>query len=176
MLWPGGAQGQPGPGPVLYTPWEGGAVQGVVTRDVADTAAVLDVICGPDVGQWYNAPPPERPFLAEVGADPGRLRIGLVEQAPFGLPVDAVCAEAAAAAAHALEQLGHQVQRTSFEVPDEFVDAFFKVANSGLADYEGVNWDRVEPHIKANRASALSVDSLTYVASVHLLQRLSGRL
>ena len=39
------------------------------SADVADTAAVLDVISGPDPGQWYNAPAPERPFLAEVGAD-----------------------------------------------------------------------------------------------------------
>ena len=58
--------------PSRYRPWEGGAVQGVVTRDVADTAAILDVICGPDNGQWYNAPAPERPFLAEAGAAPGR--------------------------------------------------------------------------------------------------------
>ena len=162
--------------PSRYRPWEGGAVQGVVTRDVADTAAILDVICGPDNGQWYNAPAPERPFLAEAGAAPGRLRIGWVDEAPFGLPVDPVCAEAAAAAATALKQLGHHLEHTSFEVPDEFVDAFFQVANCGLADYEGVDWERAEPHIKANRAAALSVDSLTYVASVHLLQSLSRRL
>ena len=73
--------------PALAMAWEGGAVEGVVTRDVADTAAILDVICGPDRGQWYNAPAPARPFLDEVGADPGPLRVGLVEAAPFGLPV-----------------------------------------------------------------------------------------
>ena len=64
--------------PARVTGWEGGVAEGVVTRDVADTAAILDVICGPDAGQWYNAPAPERPFAEEVGADPGRLRIGIV--------------------------------------------------------------------------------------------------
>src|SRR6202012_5710107 len=74
--------------PTLVNAWEGGAVEGVVTLDVADAAAILAVTCGPDRGQWYNAPPPERPFLDEVGADPGHLRVGLLLEAPLGLPID----------------------------------------------------------------------------------------
>jgi amidase len=158
--------------PTLYMAWEGGAVEGFVTRDVADTAAMLDVTCGPDSGQWYNAPAPDRPFLDEVGADPGRLRIGLLEQAPFGLELDPVCAAAAREAATALEGLGHRVDGVTFDVPPESLVAFLSVVNSGLADYD-VDWDRVEPHIRANRATAQAVDSLTYVRSVHDLQRFS---
>jgi amidase len=158
--------------PARVTSWEGGAVEGVVTRDVADTAAILDVTCGPDLAQWYNAPVPERPFLGEVGGDPGRLRVGLVDEAPFGLPMDPVCAQAAREAAAALEKLGHHVMHVSYDVPNEFIDSFLNVVNSGLADYDGVDWEKVEPHIKANRQAALAVDSLTYVRSVHQLQRL----
>jgi amidase len=165
--------------PALVTAWEGGAVEGVVTRDVADTAAILDVISGPDRGQWYNAPAPARPFLDEVGADPGQLRIGLAVEAPFGLPVDPECAAAARRAAAALEELGHHVEPVGLDVPDEFLPAFLNVVNSGLADYENIDWDRVEPHIRANRQAALAIDSLTYVRSVHQLQRatrqMSGR-
>ena len=157
--------------PALVTVWEGGAVEGVVTRDVADTAAILDVICGPDQGQWYNAPPPARPFLDEVGADPGRLRVGLASEAPFGLPVDPACVTAAQQAAAALEGLGHHVEQVSLDVPDEFLPAFLNVVNSGLADYEDIDWDRVEPHIRANRQAAMAIDSLTYVRSVHQMQR-----
>jgi len=162
--------------PALFNAWEGGVVHGALTRDVADTAAILDHICGPDMGQWYNAPPPDRPFAAEVGAAPGRLRIGLVEQAPLGFPVSSVCVDAAREAAGALEQLGHSVDLVTIEVPDEFVAAFFDVANSGLADYDGVDWEKAEPHVRANRAVALGVDSLSYVRSVHRLQVLSRRM
>jgi amidase len=162
--------------PALTTPWEGGAVPGVVTWDVADTAAILDVTCGPDRGQWYNAPAPERPFRDEVGTSPGRLRIGLVDEAPFGLPMEPVCAEAAAAAASALEGLGHHVERVPLDVPDEIIEPFFNVANSGLAGYAGIDWDQAEPHVRANRAAAMAVDSLTYVASVGLLQKLSRQI
>jgi amidase len=162
--------------PVHYFSWEGGVVQGALTRDVADAAAILDVTCGPDPCQWYNAPPPSRPFAAEVGAGQGAVRVGLVTQSPFGLPVDAACAEAATKTAAALEALGHHVEPTTFDVADEFVTAYLNIANSGLADYDSVDWEKVEPHIKAGRSTALSVDSLSYVRSVHLLQRLSRQI
>ena len=72
--------------PTLVNHWEGAAVPGVLTHDVADTAAVLDLICGPDPLGWYNAPAPERPFIEEVGAGAVRLRVGLMEDAPLGFP------------------------------------------------------------------------------------------
>jgi amidase len=162
--------------PALYTAWEGGAVEGVVTRDVADTAAVLDVISGPDRGQWYNAPAPERPFAQEVGADPGRLRIGLVEEAPFGLPIEEVCLEASRDAARVLDGLGHHVEIVDLDVPEEFMPAFLNIVNSGLADYEDVDWSKAEPHIQENLARGREIDSLTYVRSVHQLQKLTRRL
>jgi amidase len=158
--------------PSLVRGWEGGSVHGVVTRDVADTAAILDVTSAPDRGQWYNAPAPDRPYLSEVGADPGRLRIGMVEVPPFELPIDDACLTAVEAAAFALEGLGHTVRTASLEIDEAFLRAFMKVVNAGLADYD-VDWDRVEPHNRVSRTIAQSVDSLSYVGAVHVLQRLS---
>ena len=57
-----------------------------VTRSVRDTAAVLDAVAGPAPGDPYAAPTPARPFLEEVGIDPGRLRIGM-QSAAFGAAV-----------------------------------------------------------------------------------------
>jgi len=165
--------------PTLVHSWEGGAVEGVLTRDVADTAAILDLTCGPDPGQWYNAPKPERPFIEEVGADPGRLRVGLLDQPPLRLTLDPECAEAARQAASALEKLGHSVEQVTYNVPDEFVESFLNVVNTGLADHNAdpdIDWSKAEPHIRANRAAALAVDSLTYVNSVHRLQRYTREL
>ena len=51
------------------------STQGVVARTVADQAAVLDVMAGPDRGAWEVAPPLARPLAAEVGTPPGRLRV-----------------------------------------------------------------------------------------------------
>ena len=71
-------------GPRLAESWLGAVVEGVVARTVADSAAVLDAISGPDPLAWYNAPAPARPFAEEVRAEPGRLRIGLMAKAPLG--------------------------------------------------------------------------------------------
>ncbi len=159
--------------PAHYTAWEGGAVEGVVTNDVTDTAALLDVISGVDRGCWYNAPAPDRPFLEEVGADPGPLRIGLVTTAPFGLPVDDSCVAAAEGAGAMLEDLGHVVEPSELTLPDEVVGWFMALVNSGLADHDDVDWERTEPHVRAAHVIAEGVDSLSYVRAVHQLQRFS---
>lgn len=157
--------------PHAFTSWEGGSVEGVVTRDVADTAAVLDVISGPDPLCWYNAPAPTRPFAEEVGADPGRLRVGLVTSAPLGLGIAPSVADVTRRAASALEALGHTVSEVELPMSDEMVVAFSAVVNTGLADYPDIDWAKTEVHIQANRAAGMAVDSLSYVRAVHDLQR-----
>jgi amidase len=157
--------------PSLVTAWEGAAVAGVVTHDVADTAGVLDLLSRPDPACWYNAPRAERPFADEVGAPPGRLRIGVATRAPLGVAIDPACGDAARAAASVLESLGHHVVEAELEVPEETVAAFLAVVGSGLADYDHVDWERTEPHVQAARRAAAQVDSLTYVRAVHALQR-----
>src|SRR5689334_2221964 len=47
----------------------GWAVEHAVTRTVRDSAALLDATSGPDVGDPYWAPLPERSFLSEIDAD-----------------------------------------------------------------------------------------------------------
>ena len=85
----------------------------VVSRSVRDSAALLDVTAGPDVGDPYVAPPPERPFAEEAGTAPGRLRIGFSTGAPPGHPVDAECVRGLEATARLLEELGHQVEEAA---------------------------------------------------------------
>src|SRR5437867_1160064 len=98
-------------GPVLGELLGGLATEGVLTRSVRDTAAILDQIAGPMPGDPYFAPPPARPFAAEVGTRPGRLRIGVLARAPGdSSPVHADCAAAARDAARLLESLGHTVE------------------------------------------------------------------
>lgn len=80
-----------------------------VTRTVRDTARMLDAVNGPGVGDVIIAPPPIRPYLDEVGVDPGKLRIGILDHHPHGQAVHADCAEATNAAGALLESLGHNV-------------------------------------------------------------------
>jgi amidase len=69
-------------GPDLGERWNGFSVEGFVTRSVRDAAALLDVVAGPFPGDPYAAAPPARPYAAEVGVDPGTLRIGWSREDP----------------------------------------------------------------------------------------------
>jgi amidase len=81
-----------------------------VSRSVRDTAALLDAVHGPGVGDTVIAAPPTRPYVDELGADPGVLRIGLLDRHPHGTAVHAECAAAARSTATLLESLGHHVE------------------------------------------------------------------
>jgi amidase len=97
-------------GPDAGEGWGGASVGHAVTRSVRDSAALLDVTAGPDVGDPYWAPPPAGPFLDEVGRPPGRLRIALATASWNGALVDPECAAAATDAARLCESLGHHVE------------------------------------------------------------------
>ena len=157
--------------------WMGAVVEGVVTRTVADTAAALDVTSEPDPLAWYGAPAPPRPFAEEATMEPGRLRIGLMAEAPLGIPTDPACVEAARDVAALLEELGHEVVET--EVPtisEDLTPAFVTMTVGGIADYDGVDWEKVEPHNRHAYESATErVSAYDYVVAVQKLERLSRR-
>ena len=96
-------------GPELGDMYCGLIHEHVVTRSVRDTAAILDAVQGPMPGDPYVAPAPGRAFLEEVGADPGRLRVGLLTSSAVG-EVHPDCVAAAESAARLLESLGHAVE------------------------------------------------------------------
>jgi amidase len=106
-------------GPDLGENWSGSSVGHAVTHSVRDSAALLDATAGPDVGDPYWAPPPSRPFLAEAGADPGRLRIAVATKPWTGHPVDRECLDAVAQAAKLCADLGHHLEEASPAIDEE---------------------------------------------------------
>ncbi len=106
-------------GPEVGESWSGMSTQHVVSRSVRDSAALLDATHGPDAGAPYAAQPPARPFLAEIEASPGSLRVALQTETWNGAPTHPACAEAARAAARLCESLGHRVEEARFGVDVE---------------------------------------------------------
>ncbi len=87
-------------------------IDGVLTRTVADTAAILDVLEGYEPGDATWAPPPSEPFAVSAQADPGKLRIATTTLPPVpDAVVDPVCAKAVDDAAGLLRSLGHEVEQ-----------------------------------------------------------------
>ncbi|MCG8505151.1 MAG: amidase [Sphingomonadales bacterium] len=93
--------------------WNGLVIEHAITRSVRDSAALLDATDGQRPGDYYCAPPKARPFLDEVGADPGRLRIGFSAATPFGTEVSPDCIAAMEETAKLCESLGHHVEEAA---------------------------------------------------------------
>jgi amidase len=89
-------------------------VNGGLTRTVADTAALLDVLEGYEPGDATWAPPPVEPFAQSARRDPGRLRVGVTTVAPIAAELDPLAERAVRDTAELLASLGHNVE----EIPD----------------------------------------------------------
>lgn len=129
-----------------------------VTLTVRDSAVLLDATSGLDLGDPYYAPPKQRPFLQEVGADPGRLRVAFSTKAHKGSPVHADCIAAVNDTAKLMEKLGHHVEekapqidasayadaRTAVWLPNDAAIVEGLAASTGRApspdDYEPMLW------------------------------------
>ncbi len=114
----------------------------VVTHTVLDSAAILDVTAGADPGAPYYPPPPARPFAAEVGAPPGRLRIAVSTVPLTGTPVHPECKQAALNAARQCEALGHLVEEASPPVSAEHFNEMFTTVWLGMVAWTIRDWAR----------------------------------
>ncbi|MBS0476549.1 MAG: amidase [Proteobacteria bacterium] len=123
-------------GPTRTEGWGGMSVHHAVTRTVRDSAAILDVTQGIEPGSRYAAPTPERPFLDEVGRNPGKLRVALMLTPFSGAPVDPEVLAATHATARLLEGLGHRVEEAAPRIDFASVAAssFALMASSVAAD------------------------------------------
>lgn len=94
------------------------STNGALTRGVADSAALLDIMAGYEPGDATWAPPPSEPFAVAAARPPESLRVAMTTLSPIGTPVDPVCARAVRAAADLLTTLGHRVEEA---VPPNWV-------------------------------------------------------
>lgn len=97
-------------GPATGEVWEGASSEHVLSWSVRDSAHMLDVLSGAEVGDPFVIAPPSRPYAEEIRREPGRLRIALQTRSPLGTPVDPEYVAAAEGMARLLESLGHAVE------------------------------------------------------------------
>jgi amidase len=128
-------------------PWHGLSVNGVLTRGVADTALLLDVVAGGVTGgvagNGDQPDPPAVPFARAAASPPGRLRVACSRRIPFGVVgrLDAVAARTMEETLELLRSLGHEVVERD---PDYGTDAIPAVLVRYL---RGVHDDAAElPH------------------------------
>ena len=172
---------KPSRGRVSPAPFTSGSLElsqsGPISVTVRDAAAFLDVLAGYEPGDAHWAPPPARPFLAEVGVDPGRLRIAYTAEPPIPCEIDAQVAAVARTAADALAALGHEVvEATPPWVDGQMLDIFARLWAVGPALYPVSDPAHMEPLNRALAASAHDTSSVDYARAVLALQRAARRI
>jgi len=173
-------------GPFVGDLMNGLVVEHAVTRSVRDSAALLDATAGVDVGAPYWPPPTERPFLEEVGAPPGRLRIAVVTQAPTGVVIHPDCVAAVRDAAALCAGLGHHVEDVALPLSGEMlIDGFVTIWTIGIAwtvdamarlTGRTVTPDNVEPLTAALVEAGRQRSGADYLAAVQNLQMIGRAL
>ena len=140
-------------------------IDGVLTRDVADTAAILDVLAGYEPGDATWAPPPSEPFALAPTRDPGKLRIAVTTLPPvMDAVVDPLCAKAVTDAAETLRSLGHEVEEVDppwqIEGISELFGAVFSVHIALQVVYSGIIAGR-EPTAEDMEPMSWAIYSMT---------------
>jgi amidase len=113
-------------GPLAGDPLHGMAVEHIVSRSVRDSAAMLDEVEGPGVGDRFVIPRPRRSFLEAMSAAPRPLRIALSTDGRRYGTVEPECVEAVREAGRLCVVLGHDVE----EAQPNFDDDAFHTANA----------------------------------------------
>ncbi len=161
-------------GPDMGDALAGFGIEHAVTRTVRDSAALLDACQGPSLGDPYEIAPPARPFLDEIGADPGKLRIAFATQPWSSAPVDPEVAEAVQQTAKVLAELGHALAEDKPVCDWEpFISATADIWSVGVAGWvlgtdAGRNvWrETVESSVIACVERGIEMSALDYSAAV----------
>jgi amidase len=179
------ARGRISPAPELGDSSLG--IDGVLTRTVADTAALLDVLEGYEPGDATWAPAPEEPFALSAQIDPGRLRIAATTSPPQPeASVDPLCAGAVADATELLRSLGHEVEEVDVPWHDEGVRDLFgvvfsnhialSIAYSGMVAGREPTAEDMEPMSWAIYSMIGKLDAISGMAAAAELQGFARQL
>ena len=166
------------------------AVEHAVTRTVRDSAAVLEATAGGDLGAPYASPAKARPFIDEVGADPGRLKIAFSTEASLGgVPVHAECVAAVEEAAKLCEDLGHTVEAAAPPLDEREKNAVIEVfmvvsagfyASNMAVDYVDMigrepSLDEVEISSRAVIEHGRGLSAVDIIQAVNLMHRIGRK-
>lgn len=170
-------------GPYYGELWGGLAAEHVLTRSVRDSAAMLDVTSGPDIGDPYWAPPVEQSFSQAIKQSPGRLRIAFTDQTYSGTKIHPDCRSAVRDVAKLCEELGHHVEEASPKVNGSFLfEKFTKVlcvvAAGGLRDFTRITGrqpmkEDIEPLAWGLAKIGEEISAAEYFETVQDLHKLS---
>src|SRR5215218_2527337 len=156
---------------------------GVLSRTVADTALLLDVLAGYEAGDSTWAPRPAEPYTLAMRRSPGRLRIAMSLANVVDADADPEVVHGLHEAASLLRGLGHDVEEASPAMPGpDSYEIFLGVFGPGIALGTALGerlagrppeGDEIEPLTRALLEQAREQSSTSYLTALAQLQLLA---
>ena len=184
--WCGGvglktSRGRTSFGPGLDEGGFGLSVSFVQTKSIRDTAAMLDCMSIPQVGDPFTIPKPDRPYAALARESSRPLKVGLSVKPLTGVPVDPEVAAAVQQTAKDLADMGHEIvlidpQFGAIQAVRKFCDIRFFGMRERLEGYSRasghpISRDTLEPVTYALYEHACRLSGPEFMASMAELNR-----
>jgi len=173
-------------GPDRAEGWAGMAQHHVITRSVRDSAAFLDAVEGPELGDPYHPPSHAGSWMAALEKPVGALRVALIQDSFNGTAVDPNVLEVLSGTARLCEELGHRVEEARCPLsPEQLRNCATLILNSHVnADIRarcralGRKFRREDvSHVTWRMAQAGAEASASdYAAALHHIQYIGRRM
>lgn len=172
-------------GPLVGEGWGGMGTGHAITLSVRDSAALLDLTAGADLGAPYAAPARPASYIDALQRPPHSLRIALIEQlAPW--PTSPEGLAAVRHSAKLCEQLGHKVVPTSLPVDlPQFLDQAFDIIGPNTRSYvemlgqmrgHPVGLEELEPRTRILLAEKGDISAVQYVRAIEGIHALGRQM
>jgi amidase len=168
-------------GPTLDENGFGLAITFAQTKSIRDTAAMLDCVAVPQVGDPFLIPKPPESYAMLATRSPDPLRIGLSLKPLMGVPVDPEVAAAVEATAKLLTEMGHQIveidpQFDGLTSVRKFCDIWFFGFRERLEGYSkrsghAIGPDTLEPVIWSIYEHACRLTAADFLAAIAEVNR-----
>ncbi|MBC8067172.1 MAG: amidase, partial [Deltaproteobacteria bacterium] len=144
-------------GPSFVGGWSTMTVQHVLARSMRDTAALLDIAAGPELGAPFDVVLPERPYVDELARAPGKLRVAFFTGTFFAADNHPSGVAAVERTAALLASLGHEVEEATPAIDrDALVRAWMSLVAANIA--QEVAWAE---RVAGRRAARDDIELLT---------------
>jgi amidase len=175
-------------GPVYGESWSGLHVKHVLSRSVRDSAAFLDLTCGPDVGAPYYLTEPTNSFLSQLNKELKPLKVGYTTSSVFEVEVDQECIIAVEKTVGLLKVLGHEIEEIELDYIEdahEFWKAFYTVmmanTDAEICAYskrtgQDINQDKFENFTWLNLQRSKNNTATDFVAAQQYLHRIGRKI
>ncbi len=173
-------------GPIMDENGFGLATAFVQTRSIRDTAAMLDCLAVPQVGDPFLIPKPAESYAILANEPAGRLRIGWSVKPLMGVPVDPEIVAAVETVAGLLADMGHEVAQADPQFDGlasvrKFDDVWFFGFDQRLAGFSkrsghAIGPDTLEPVIQAIYEHSRRMTPADFMAAMAELNRARRRL